>query len=205
MTKIYKYACMLNNIPRFTGKNLTEYVGGAEHSYRVSILSMLFVDEYNLLNPNSPINVEEVLRKALIHDLEEVITGDIPTPLKKFKNFREIYRDLAQNLMKNEILQGLPEKIKSLYYKMWVEDKDNESGEVIKLADRVEALMCAYFELKRRNHNLEDAYINYTTWFNTEEARALMDKFPSSKEYVRKALSLKEEHFYKHKPVKMEL
>lgn len=200
---LYKYACALNNIPRFSGKHLTQYVGGAEHSYRVAILAMIIVDNYNLENDNK-INVEEVLRKALIHDIEEAITGDIPTPVKKFKNFRKIYRELAISLISSEILQGLKDKIKALYLKMWEEDKDGESGEVIQLADKMEAFLNSYFELKRGNHTLEKPYKNCGEFFFTEEGKRLLNKFPVAIDILRPAVNINPKYLLKVKPFNIE-
>ena len=77
----YKYVCKLGSVKRFAVDNLKYPYSVAEHSYRVAMLSMLIVDDYNLKNHNK-INPEEVLRKALIRDLEEVKMGDIPSPAK---------------------------------------------------------------------------------------------------------------------------
>lgn len=184
--KMYKQVCKLSNVKRFAALKLDREYSGADHSYRVAMLGMLIVDEYNSQNPKKPINCEEVLRKALLHDLEESITGDIPTPVKQEQGMRDMLRIVSEKIMNEQILDDeLP--MKKLYLKLWKEDKDNETGEVITIADKLEALLSAAYELKRGNKDLQKAFNNIRTWFNSEEAIVLLNKFPLCKELLATA------------------
>lgn len=169
------------NVQRFAGKKLDCPYSIGEHSYRVACLSMLIIDQYNKENPEDKIDMEIALRKSLLHDLEETITGDIPSPVKQYGNLREELRLASESMMENTILKNAPEK--KLYKKLWVEDKENEAGDVIKVADKLEGLLVCFYETKRGNKYLEKAFVSHLEWFE-EEGRTLLKKFSyAKKEY----------------------
>lgn len=108
---------------------------------------MNIVDKYNLQNPDKKINVEEVLRKCLIHDVEEAVMGDIPSPIKNMDpDFKMAYKNLSIKVMKEIVLPGsaMPEE----YLRLWIEDKSGDTGEVVLLADILEAFNTACYETK---------------------------------------------------------
>lgn len=168
-----KYVFKMSNVQRFAGNNLDAAYSIGEHSYRVSCLAMAICDDYNKKNKRK-INTEEVLKKALLHDMEETETGDLPSPIKKLGNLKEELRKAGEVLMKN-ILKGAPEE--KIYLKLWVEDKDGKSGEVIKVADKLEGLLASYYEFKRGNHFIKPALISHMEWFRSDEGLKLMKKF----------------------------
>lgn len=180
MTKknsLYKYACRLTSIKRFAALKLDREYSAATHSFRVAILAMMIADDYNNHNPTTPINVEEVLRKALLHDLEEAFIGDIPTPAKKMlAEFNEAYDKLAEKVMKEEILASCPEP--EMYFGIWKDQKTGDTGEIIKLADTLEALCTTFYELKRGNVVISKAHSKFIEWFDSETGKKLLAKYP---------------------------
>ena len=66
----------LMQVPRWTIVPLLRNQSVAEHSWAVAILAME-------LAYRCGINPEDVAKHAVEHDITEVVTGDIPTPLKK--------------------------------------------------------------------------------------------------------------------------
>lgn len=189
--KFYKAVCKLSNVKRFTALKLDREYSGAEHSYRVAMMGMVIVDEYNL-NPahENKIDKAEVLSKCLIHDLEESEIGDIPTPVKKYPGLRDLLREASVKIMQDQILdENLVNK--DYYLKLWIEDKDGETGEIVELADKLEALMTAAYELKRGNKDLQKAFNNIRPWFDTDKARFLVNKYPVTKELLEVADEIK--------------
>lgn len=188
----YKYVCKLGSVKRFAVDNLKYPYSVAEHSYRVAMLSMLIVDDYNLKN-HSKINPEEVLRKALIHDLEEVKMGDIPSPAKNVnKKVKKYLREIGYSLMEEEILEGLPESIKLRYLSLWNEDKDGQTGEIIELADKLEGLYQSIKEINASNDELEESLASHISYFESDKGIELMDKYSISKDiYENMIISIK--------------
>lgn len=185
--KFYKQVCKLSNVKRFAALKLDREYSGADHSYRVAMLGMMIADEYNSITENTKkISVEEVLRKALIHDLEESVIGDIPTPVKQYPGLRDLLRKASVDIMNDQILdKDLVNREE--YLRLWVEDKDGESGQVIAIADKIEALLSAAYELKRGNKDLQKAFNHIREWFNTDEAKTLLERFPITRKLVEVA------------------
>lgn len=178
---LYRYACRLTSIKRFAALKLDRDYSAASHSYRVSILAMMIADDYNQTNPVTKINTEEVLRKALLHDLEEAFIGDIPTPAKKMiQAFNDMYDQLAEKVMKEEILPNCPNP--EYYFELWKKQKDGETGEIIKLADTLEALCTTFYELKRGNIVVGKANQKFLDWFNSPKGQELLEKYPLAKQ-----------------------
>ena len=176
MEHFSKYVFKMVNILRFAGKKLDCPYTVGEHSYRVACLSMAIVDEYNIHeDKENHISMEEVLRKSLLHDLEETITGDIPSPVKQYGNLKKELRIASEQIMKEIILPNSPRP--ELYLKLWIEDKENETGEVITVSDKLEGLLTCYYEVKRGNRYLDSPLKKHMDWFQTPEARRLLDKY----------------------------
>jgi putative hydrolase of HD superfamily len=104
----------------------------ADHSYRTAIAAMVLSDSLGL-------DTLKVLRIALLHDLAESETGDI-TPKQKQENHTAL-EDHAMKLM----LSGLPDSIRSLYWKTWLEYQENKTPEAILVhdADKIEMVLQA--------------------------------------------------------------
>ena len=185
---LYKWACRLSNSKRFANLKLDKEYSGAEHCFRVAILAMTLADDYQN-RTGKKLNVEEILRKALLHDIEEAILGDIPTPVKnRSQDFKNEYKKLAEVVMTQDILPDSP--MPELYLKLWKEDKDGESGEIIILADALEALSTAYYELKRGNMSLKKAFKNLRANIESEKIQTLMKKYPLSIEFYNRHINL---------------
>ena len=95
----------------------------ADHSYSVSIMSMILADLEGL-------NTEKIIKMALLHDLAESTIGDI-TP-GSMKNNDKITKE--NNAMK-KILMNIPSEIRKPYFKIWDEYQNNSSKESSLLHD----------------------------------------------------------------------
>lgn len=179
--KMYKYVCRLTSVRRYGSLELDRPISVAEHCLRVSVLGMIIADQYNKENPTKKISVEEVMRKAQCHDLEEAIMGDMESPIKNLDpDFKIAYKKLATRVMEEMILPGSPEP--ELYLKLWMEDKDGESGQVVAIADMLEAFCTACYELKRGNKVLSSAFNKYVEEFEKGKGAPLLKKFTLAKQ-----------------------
>lgn len=185
---LYKWSTRLSSIKRFNGQKLAAEYSVADHCFRVAMLAMIFVDEYNLTRgKDEQISSEEVLRKALIHDIEESFFGDIPSPAKNItKEFKAAYKTVSKKAMKEEILLGVSEELASKYYKLWEQDKAGESGEVVILADMLEAFATVAYEVKRGNFIVGKILTNYIDDFEkNEKMTGLLKKFPAAMNFYQ--------------------
>lgn len=180
MSEFVKHAYKLSSIPRFVSNILGAPYTVGEHSFRVAIISMAIVDAYNQEHPESKIDFEEVMKKALLHDIEESVTGDIPSPVKAEGNLREMLRKANVTILKRDVLKDSPRPME--YLSHWKKDKDGESGQVIKVVDKLEGLLAAYFEVKNGNWHLQEALFKHLAWFESPQGQKLLNKFSYAKQ-----------------------
>ncbi len=129
----------------YTAPDRTESV--ADHSWRVALMAMLLREEKAFYG----IDMDRVIRMALIHDLGEVFTGDIPT-------FQKTGSDAAaEDMLYLDWVQKFPEPQRSEWLELLREMLELKSPEakVYKALDKMEALI---------SHNESDL----STWLPLE-------------------------------------
>lgn len=103
----------------------------AEHSYQVALIATRICDIMENTYPgNMPLNFkQEVLWYALIHDMPEVLTGDLATPLKTLLGVQA-----------RGTLDDFESKISILGHELNCCSDTSLVAYVVKLADRIEAV-----------------------------------------------------------------
>lgn len=132
--KIDLLKCLrIGDVPRWSIVPMTRQQSVAEHSYNVWLITRVL---YDILYPTPHNSMERALtlEYALVHDLAEVVTGDIPSPAKR------VIEDEAPGL-----LNKLEEKSLQFIYPdavKLIRGAQNTPGQaIVKLADCVEALV----------------------------------------------------------------
>lgn len=138
---IYRWALMRN----------TERESLAEHSGEVAeIAYALAVIGNKRLNKNY--NCERAAVLALYHDTPEIITGDMPTPIKYNndeikREFRKVEKQACESIIKM-----LPDDMKEDYSPLFFkEENDIELWKLVKAADKISALIKCIEERKAGN------------------------------------------------------
>jgi 5'-deoxynucleotidase YfbR-like HD superfamily hydrolase len=122
----------ISRVVRFSTRPrlVDEYV--STHSYYVTLYALII--SKMLIEKGIKINLESVLTRALVHDLDESVSGDI------IRIFRERLSDeleeLCQEVMKG-ILKGLPYKIFNYLLEEWNLKFINIEGKIVKLCDNI--------------------------------------------------------------------
>lgn len=94
---------------------------------------------------------------ALYHDFSEILTGDMPTPVK-YRNeslkseYKKVEREAAQSL-----IAQLPEDLRDEYGEIMLCDDEN-LAKIVKAADKLSALIKCSDELKMGNSEFSSAY-----------------------------------------------
>ena len=110
----------------------------ADHSYCTAIMAMILSDYKNM-------NVEKMIKMALLHDLAESITGDfIPGEIS-----RENKKDIENQVMK-ELLSKLPSTLVDKYAMLWDEYQKGTSQESVFLHE-IDKLEMAIQAIKYSN------------------------------------------------------
>ena len=86
----------------------------AEHSYAVAMLSL-----FEAARRGSGYDRKQLLELALIHDLEESLTGDFTPKDKRKLGSREVLR--RRNVAQREILAVIPSAARSGWVKRWTD------------------------------------------------------------------------------------
>jgi len=134
-----RLSCIIrfNNTPTLTSESV------AEHSYYVAFLAMMFGDYLD--DKGCDINRELLLKMALVHDLEEIISGDIIKILKTGE-FKKALDKLNCKSMQYlcDVLGG---KRAEDYYHIWELAKEKQCVEA-KIIDLADLLSCLIYSIK---------------------------------------------------------
>lgn len=104
------------------------------------------------------VNVEKCVLLAMYHDVPEILTGDLPTPVK-YNNpaIRDAYRGV-ERASAEQLLSQLPADLESAYRPLLLpEDIDGDEMRIVKAADKLAALIKCMEELKQGNSEFRQA------------------------------------------------
>jgi putative hydrolase of HD superfamily len=122
----------------------------AAHSFYVTIiayiLSCIEEEQGNSVNP-----VESV-KRALLHDIPESMTGDIITPTKKkVPGFEEVIAQVEEQMVTENLLDGMPDElIKELKSRM-LDPFESAEGKIVWAADQFAATVECLMEIRSGN------------------------------------------------------
>lgn len=131
----------------------------AQHSYLTAMYAMILADLER--GEGTKVDVEKLLRMALLHDAEEARTGDVHHPFKhQDPSFAERLDDRALEWFES-LMTGLPEDLADRYISLRKASRDMTATEarILKAADKFEALLWAYEEYLLGNEHVRKARI----------------------------------------------
>ncbi len=128
----------------------------SEHSHMVAVLAhALAIIENEKFG--GALDVGEVTVAALYHDAPEILTGDLPTPVKYFNpEIKTAYKAVEQTSAER-LLSLLPQEFQDIYRPYVSETCPPEVERVVKAADKLSAYIKCVEETKVGNHEFDDA------------------------------------------------
>lgn len=127
-----------------------------EHSFDVCVIAHLLCAIKNEFFGGS-IDPGEVVLAALYHDAHESITGDLPTPIKKFNSgIYDTYKDI-EAIASSALIDTLPEQLRDDFFNYVTESCDAHVMELVKAADTISAYIKCVEEIKAGNQEFKDA------------------------------------------------
>ena len=103
-----------------------------------------------------PCDAERLAVLALYHDASEILTGDLPTPIKYHdKAIRSAYKDV-ERLAEEQLIDMLPEKLRGAY-RASIRPADEDEERLVKAADKLSALVKCIAERKAGNREFLSA------------------------------------------------
>ena len=146
-----------------------------EHSHQVAILAhALALIRREILQLPGP-DPEQCAVAALYHDAAEILTGDLPTPIKYYSpELRQAYRTV-EDAAGEKLLSMLPPALRE-NYRDYVLEQNEAVNPIVKAADKLAAYIKCLEELKAGNQEfstastqtlaaLERAQREEVTWF----------------------------------------
>lgn len=115
---------------------------------------------------------------AMYHDSSEIITGDMPTPIKYYnEEIKGAYKQIEAAAEK-QLREMLPDDFKEDFLKIY--SPDSETAKIIKAADKISALIKCIEELNMGNREFLDAEKSVRKAIenmNLPEANVFMEEF----------------------------
>ena len=151
MRYITRWGLMRNTF----SENLTE------HSYMTAVLAhALALIRRDILKLEGP-EPDRCAVAALYHDASEILTGDLPTPVKYYNpDIKQVYKQV-EHIAGNRILDMLPAQLRSSYEHDVLED-DLTVKPIVKAADKLSAHIKCLEEQKSGNTDFD--YAARQTW-----------------------------------------
>jgi 5'-deoxynucleotidase len=128
-----------------------------EHSHHVAAIAHTLAIIKNKVFKGD-VNPDRVATLALYHDANEVITGDLPTPIKYFSpKIKEAYKEI-EKIADERLYDMLPEEIRSEYTHIFFPTiEEHELWHLVKAADKISAYLKCLEERKAGNQEFLNA------------------------------------------------
>lgn len=138
MKNIYRWGLMRNS----RQENLSE------HSLEVAFIAhALALIGNRRLGKNYDANA--IATAAMFHDTSEIITGDMPTPIKYYNaDIKSVYKDI-ETVAQDKLISLLPKDLRGDFIPLYKPDKGE--AKIIKAADKISALIKCIEETESGN------------------------------------------------------
>jgi 5'-deoxynucleotidase len=157
-----------------------------EHSMEVAIIAHALCTIGNVRYGKN-LDANKAALVGLYHDASEIITGDMPTPVKYFNSeLKHAYKEV-ETIADNKLLDKLPDDLKSAYEDIFKYDKSDENEyymrRLVKAADKLSALIKCMAEINAGNTEFR------TAKESTEKSiRSLYQELPEVLDFVNEFL-----------------
>ena len=127
-----------------------------EHSHQVAVLAhALALIRRDILHLEGP-DPDRCAVAALYHDASEVLTGDLPTPIKYYNpDIKAAYKQV-ERIAGQRLLNMLPPQLRESYAPLVLDD-DVQVRPIVKAADKLSAYIKCIEEQKAGNSEFDSA------------------------------------------------
>lgn len=170
MKNIYRWGLMRNT----RRENLSE------HSLEVAQIAhaLSIIGNKRFGGETDPCYVATV---AMYHDTTEIITGDMPTPIKYYnEEIKGAYKQIEAEAS-NQLKNMLPDDFKAEFSRIY--NPDNETERLVKAADKISALIKCIEEINMGNREFivaKETIESSIKNMNCQEANVFIEEFLDS-------------------------
>lgn len=152
----YAYINRMKYIKRWSLMRSTVNENISEHSHQTAIIAhCLAVINNKIFKGNADAQMTAMF--SIYHEVSEVITGDLPTPIKYFNaEINTAYKDL-EKYANEKLIKLLPEEFKNEYRKYILPNKESYEYKLNKGADKLAAYIKCIEEMKVGNKEFAKA------------------------------------------------
>ena len=154
----FAYLSRLKLISRWSLMRNTQPENDAEHSLQVAMIAHA-IAVIGRSRYGRDVDPEHVLSLAVYHDATEVMTGDLPTPVKYHNDeLRGAYRRL-EDVSADRLLSMLPDDLQPAF-SPYLKQAPGYEHDVVKAADRISAYIKCLEEKRAGNREFDYAAEN---------------------------------------------
>ena len=157
MSSFFAFLKRMRFINRWSLMRNTETENIQEHSLEVAMVAhnlAALKNEY--FGGNLDVNKVAVI--AMYHEVSEIFTGDMPTPIKYFDpKLRSLYGEV-ETLAQEKMLSTLPKRLQAVYRPYIVDAETLPEWPIVKAADTLSAYMKCVNELHAGNDEFKEAH-----------------------------------------------
>lgn len=135
----------------------TRYETLSEHTFEVAVTAHALAVIKNEIFGGT-LNADRAAVLALYHDAPEILTGDMPTPVKYYNEKTKKAYDEVEETSILRMMEMLPEALQSAYKPVFIkEEEDAYLWRLVKAADSISALIKCIEEEKSGNREFAGA------------------------------------------------
>ncbi len=158
--KYYSFGAMLSRmkyIDRWALMRNSRKENISEHSLEVAMIAHLLA-VIGRVRFGKELDAEKAAMIGVYHDCTEIITGDMPTPIKYYNSaMRDTFKEIEERAAIN-LLELLPDDLRDEYEDYFFEEeKDAYLWTIVKAADKISALIKCVEEEKAGNKDFAAA------------------------------------------------
>ena len=159
MSTFYAWLSRLRLIRRWGLMHATQPENDAEHSLQAAMIAhgiaVIARDRYGM-----DVNPDRVAVMAMYHDVSEIFTGDLPTPVKHGSGALHEAYGMMEQLAQKRLLSELPADMQPAFAPFIQPDEDTYEWKLVKAADRISAYARCKEEVRAGNREFADAAEN---------------------------------------------
>ena len=168
MNNFFAYVSRMRYINRWSLMRNSESENIQEHSHMVAVIAhALGVIRRDIFHEDCDPDAAAVV--ALYHDCSEILTGDLPTPIKYHnREINKAYKEM-EDLACEKILSTLPEELQGSFRPVFNGEISEKYRDLVKAADKLSAYIKCIEERRAGN----DEFISAE-----KQTRAILDESP---------------------------
>ncbi len=158
--KVYSFGAMMSRmkyIDRWALMRNSTKENISEHSLEVAMIAHLLT-VIGRVRFGKDLDADKAALIGIYHDSTEIITGDMPTPIKYYSDeMRDTFKEI-EDLAAIQLLAMLPDDIREEYEDLFfAQEKDAYLWKLVKAADKISALIKCVEEEKAGNTEFANA------------------------------------------------